>query len=56
MKKFYLYGVAVLLISTALSWSSLGSGTTRSYGSGVRGSTWSSNTGGGSWSGGGGHK
>ena len=55
MKKFYIYGIAVMLVSMVLSWSNMGS-TTRSYSSGGRGSTWSSNTGGGSWSGGGGHK
>jgi hypothetical protein len=55
MKKFWIYGIAVVFVSTVLSWSSMGS---RTGGSGYRGggSTWSSNTGGGSWGGGGGHK
>ncbi len=54
MKKFWIYGVVVVFVSTVLSWSNLNSGPSRSaY---RTGSTWSSNTGGGSWSGGGGHK
>lgn len=54
MKKFWMYGLAVVLFSTVLSWSNMGG--SRGYSSGGRGSTWSSSTGGGSWSGGGGHK
>lgn len=58
MKKFWIYGIAVVFVSTVLSWSNMGprtggSGYGRTYGGG---STWSSNTGGGSWGGGGGHK
>jgi uncharacterized membrane protein YgcG len=54
MKKFWIYGAVVVLVSTVLSWSNLDSSSTRGYRTG--GSTWSSNTGGGSWGGGGGHK
>ncbi|TWI62897.1 hypothetical protein IP91_03735 [Pseudoduganella lurida] len=54
MKKFWIYGLAVVLLSTVLSWSNMRGGP-RGYSSG--GSSWSSSTGGGSWSsGGGGHK
>lgn len=57
MKKFWIYGIAVVFVSTVLSWSNMGSsgrsGLGRGYGGG---STWSSSTGGGSWSSGGGHK
>jgi uncharacterized membrane protein YgcG len=54
MKKFWLYGAVVLLLSSVLSWTNMRG----SSGSGFRsgGSGWSSNTGGGSWGGGGGHK
>jgi len=55
MKKFWIYGLAVVLVSTIASWSNLRSGP-RTFGSAGHGSTWSSNTGGGSWGGGGGHK
>jgi hypothetical protein len=55
MKKFWIYGIAVVFVSTVLSWSNMGP---RTGGIGFRtgGSTWSSSTGGGSWGGGGGHK
>lgn len=58
MKKFWIYGIAVVFVSTVLSWTNMGprtgGGFARTYGGG---STWSSNTGGGSWGGGGGgHK
>jgi len=55
MKKFWIYGVVVVLVSTVLSWSNLRSDGAGRSGVG-RGSTWSSSTGGGSWGGGGGHK
>ncbi|GGY26365.1 hypothetical protein OU994_02030 [Pseudoduganella sp. SL102] len=57
MKKFWIYGIAVVFVSTVLSWTNMGprtGGFARTYGGG---STWSSNTGGGGWGGGGGgHK
>ena len=54
MRKFWVYGLAVVLFSTVLSWGNMRSGGgARGYSSG---STWSSSTGGGSWGGGGGHK
>ena len=56
MKKFWIYGIAVVFVSTVLSWSNMGSGSSRSAYRGGGGSVWSSNTGGGSWGGGGGHK
>ncbi|GGX83542.1 hypothetical protein [Pseudoduganella dura] len=54
MKKFWIYGVVVVVVSTVLSWSNLNGSPSR--GAYRTGSTWSSNTGGGSWGGGGGHK
>jgi len=57
MKKFWIYGIAVVFVSTVLSWSSMGSGSSGGRGYRTGGSTWSSSTGGGSWGGGGGgHK
>lgn len=55
MKKFWIYGIAVVFLSTVFSWSNMDSGSSRSAYRGG-GSAWSSSTGGGSWSGGGGHK
>lgn len=55
MKKFWIYGLVVMLLSTMLSWCNMNGGS-RSASSGSHGSSWSSSTGGGSWSGGGGHK
>ena len=57
MKKFWIYGIAVVFVSTVLSWSNMDSGGRGGVGRGYGGgSAWSSNTGGGSWGGGGGHK
>ncbi|WP_338769057.1 hypothetical protein [Massilia sp. METH4] len=55
MRKFWIYGIAVVFISTVLSWTNMDDTSGRTgYRSG--GSAWSSSTGGGSWGGGGGHK
>ncbi len=56
MKKFWIYGLAVVCVSTFVSWGNM-FGAPRTSGAARTGSTWSSSTGGGSWSGGGGsHK
>lgn len=56
MKKFWVYGLAVVFVSTLVSWGNM-FGSPRTAGVARTGSTWSSSTGGGSWGGGGGsHK
>lgn len=59
MSKFFIYAIIVVLTTAGSSWTRMLSG--GASGSGYRGSTWSSHTGGGggawgSGSGGGGHK
>ncbi|MGB9990387.1 hypothetical protein [Pseudoduganella rhizocola] len=56
MKKYIVYILCVMTLSTCSSWASMFSdGGGRSWYRGS-GSSWSSNSGGGSWGGGGGHK
>lgn len=57
MKKYIVYILCVMTLSTCSSWASMFSdgGSGRSWYRGS-GSSWSSNSGGGSWGGGGGHK
>ena len=56
MNKFWIYGIAVVFVSTVLSWVNMGQSSGGSSGYRSGGSSWSSSTGGGSWGGGGGHK